>query len=67
MALKLLGVTETDPAMMCGRFHLERGGISRTRIFTKLHLAPIGCYGWRGIPHSALGDVIASNIYIQYL
>jgi squalene-hopene/tetraprenyl-beta-curcumene cyclase len=51
MALKLLGVPETDPAMMRARaFILERGGISRTRIFTKLHLALIGCYGWRGIP-----------------
>ncbi|MEC4818839.1 MAG: squalene--hopene cyclase [Scytonema sp. PMC 1069.18] len=51
MALKLLGVSETDPAMIKARkFILDRGGISRTRIFTKLHLALIGCYDWRGIP-----------------
>ena len=51
MALKLLGVPETDSAMVRARaFILERGGISRTRIFTKLHLALIGCYGWRGLP-----------------
>jgi squalene-hopene/tetraprenyl-beta-curcumene cyclase len=51
MALKLLGVSESDPAMQRGReFILERGGVSKTRIFTKLHLASIGCYGWRGIP-----------------
>lgn len=51
MALKLLGVSETDPGMVTARkFILERGGISRTRIFTKLHLALIGCYDWRGIP-----------------
>jgi len=51
MALKLLGVPETDSAMKRARdFILERGGISRTRIFTKLHLALIGCYSWRGIP-----------------
>lgn len=51
MALKLLGVPETDSAMVRARaFILERGGISRTRIFTKLHLALIGCYGWQGIP-----------------
>ncbi len=51
MALKLLGVPETDPALIEGRsFILARGGISRTRIFTKLHLALIGCYNWRGIP-----------------
>lgn len=51
MALKLLGVPETDSAMVRARaFILERGGISRTRIFTKLHLAMLGCYGWSGIP-----------------
>ncbi|PLZ98055.1 squalene--hopene cyclase [Fischerella thermalis CCMEE 5268] len=51
MALRLLGVPPTDPAMLKARkFILERGGISRTRIFTKLHLALIGCYSWQGIP-----------------
>ncbi|MBF2067623.1 MAG: squalene--hopene cyclase [Calothrix sp. C42_A2020_038] len=51
MALKLLGVTESDPALIKARdFIIERGGISKTRIFTKLHLALIGCYNWRGIP-----------------
>ncbi|MBW4434679.1 MAG: squalene--hopene cyclase [Pelatocladus maniniholoensis HA4357-MV3] len=51
MALRLLGVPPTDPAMIkARRFILERGGISRTRIFTKLHLALIGCYSWQGIP-----------------
>jgi squalene-hopene/tetraprenyl-beta-curcumene cyclase len=51
MALKLLGVPATDPAMIRARdFILQRGGISKTRIFTKLHLALIGCYNWRGIP-----------------
>ncbi len=51
MALKLLGVPATDPAMLKARkFILERGGISKTRIFTKFHLALIGCYDWRGVP-----------------
>lgn len=51
MALKLLGVSESDPAMLKGRdFIISRGGISKTRIFTKFHLALIGCYSWRGIP-----------------
>ncbi|WP_026735136.1 squalene--hopene cyclase [Fischerella sp. PCC 9605] len=51
MALRLLGVPPSDPAMIRARaFILERGGISRTRIFTKLHLALIGCYSWQGIP-----------------
>ncbi|MFB2881556.1 squalene--hopene cyclase [Floridanema aerugineum] len=51
MALKLLGVSETDPAMSKAReFILAKGGISKARIFTKLHLALIGCYDWRGLP-----------------
>jgi squalene-hopene/tetraprenyl-beta-curcumene cyclase len=51
MALKLLGIPETDPALVKARdFILKLGGISKTRIFTKLHLALIGCYNWRGIP-----------------
>lgn len=51
MALKLLGVAENDPALVKARkFILARGGISKTRIFTKLHLALIGCYNWRGVP-----------------
>jgi squalene-hopene/tetraprenyl-beta-curcumene cyclase len=51
MALRLLGVSAHDPAMIKARdFILQQGGISKTRIFTKLHLALIGCYDWRGIP-----------------
>ncbi|MBV9385303.1 MAG: squalene--hopene cyclase [Chroococcidiopsidaceae cyanobacterium CP_BM_ER_R8_30] len=51
MALKLLGVPPTDPAMVRARdFILARGGISKTRIFTKIHLALIGCYRWQGTP-----------------
>jgi squalene-hopene/tetraprenyl-beta-curcumene cyclase len=51
MALKLLGVSEIEPEMVKARqFILARGGISKTRIFTKLHLALLGCYDWRGIP-----------------
>ena len=51
MALRLLGVSTTDPALVKARnFILKRGGISKTRIFTKFHLALIGCYNWCGIP-----------------
>ena len=51
MALKILGVSETDSALIKAKqFILEQGGITKTRIFTKLHLALIGCYDWRGIP-----------------
>ena len=51
MALRLLGVRATDSALLkAKKFILQRGGISKTRIFTKLHLALIGCYDWRGLP-----------------
>jgi squalene-hopene/tetraprenyl-beta-curcumene cyclase len=51
MALRLLGVPATDPDMMRAReFIIQRGGISKTRIFTKFHLALLGCYDWRGLP-----------------
>ena len=51
MALRLLGVPPEDPALIAAKnFILPRGGISKTRVFTKLHLALIGCYDWRGIP-----------------
>ncbi len=51
MALRLLGVDRDDPALVNARkFILDRGGVSKTRIFTKMHLALIGCYDWRGLP-----------------
>ncbi|AFY48876.1 squalene-hopene cyclase [Nostoc sp. PCC 7524] len=51
MALRLLGVPATDPDMIRARdFIIQRGGISKTRIFTKFHLALLGCYDWRGLP-----------------
>ena len=51
MALRLLGVPATDADMLRARnLIIDLGGISKTRIFTKLHLALIGCYDWRGIP-----------------
>ena len=51
MALKILGMPATDPAMQKAReFILGKGGVSKCRIFTKFHLALIGCYSWRGIP-----------------
>jgi squalene-hopene/tetraprenyl-beta-curcumene cyclase len=69
MALKLLGVSASDPAMLRARdFILQRGGISKTRIFTKFHLALIGCYNWRGLPSippaiMLLPDAFPFNIY----
>jgi len=51
MALRLLDVPTDDPALERARdFILDRGGISKARIFTKFHLALIGCYDWSGLP-----------------
>ncbi len=51
LGLRLLGVPASDPALIRARdFILERGGIASARIFTKLHLALVGCYDWAGIP-----------------
>ena len=51
MGLRLLGVSAEDPALLkAKKFILQQGGISKTRIFTKFHLALIGCYDWSGIP-----------------
>lgn len=51
MALRLLGVHAEDAALTKAReFILAHGGLSKTRIFTKMHLALIGCYDWRGVP-----------------
>ncbi len=51
LGLRLLGVPASDPALTSARtFILQRGGIASARIFTKLHLAMVGCYDWEGIP-----------------
>jgi len=51
MALRLLGVPTSDPALTkAADFILSKGGISKSRVFTKFHLALIGCYDWSGIP-----------------
>jgi squalene-hopene/tetraprenyl-beta-curcumene cyclase len=69
MALRLLGVPAQDPALLkAKKFILQRGGISKTRIFTKLHLALLGCYEWQGIPSlpawvMLLPDDFPWNIY----
>jgi len=51
MALRILGVDASDPALRRAReFIVARGGITKTRIFTKMHLALCGAYDWRGLP-----------------
>jgi squalene-hopene/tetraprenyl-beta-curcumene cyclase len=69
MALRLLGVPVSDPALVKAKFFiLSRGGITQTRVFTRLHLALVGCYDWRGIPAlppwvMLLPDFAPFNIY----
>lgn len=51
MALRLLGISPDDRGLVKARqFILSQGGITKARIFTKFHLAVIGCYDWRGLP-----------------
>ena len=51
MGLRLLGVAIDEPCLVNAReFILSAGGITKARIFTKFHLAVIGCYDWRGLP-----------------
>ena len=51
MALRLLGVSKNDPDLVRAKeLILSKGGISKSRIFTKFHLAIINCYDWKGIP-----------------
>ena len=51
MALRLLGIPAEDEALKKAKhFILSKGGLEKSRIFTKLHLALIGCYPWKGVP-----------------
>lgn len=51
MALRLLGVSADAPNMVQARqFILSKGGVTKARIFTKFHLALMGCFDWRGVP-----------------
>ncbi|MCG9893482.1 MAG: squalene--hopene cyclase [Thermosynechococcaceae cyanobacterium MS004] len=51
LGLRLLGVPASDPALLKAKdFILAKGGITQTRIFSKLHLALVGCYEWQGLP-----------------
>jgi squalene-hopene/tetraprenyl-beta-curcumene cyclase len=50
-ALKLAGVSPEEPFMQrARRFVLSQGGATKTHTFTKLLLAPLGQYDWRGLP-----------------
>jgi squalene-hopene/tetraprenyl-beta-curcumene cyclase len=50
-ALKLAGYSAEDERLARARqFILARGGPTKARVFTKLHLALFGAYPWHGLP-----------------
>ncbi len=50
-ALKLAGYPADDKRLQRARqFILARGGVTKSRVFTKLHLALFGAYPWHGLP-----------------
>ena len=50
-ALKWAGVSADDPRMVrARRFILERGGVAKTRFFTRLWMALFGQYPWELLP-----------------
>ena len=51
-ALKLAGHSPDSPEIVKARsFILSRGGVPRTRVFTKIWLALFGQWDWKGVPH----------------
>lgn len=50
-ALKLAGHAPDEvPMQQARKFILARGGLTKARVFTKLHLALFGAYPWEGLP-----------------
>jgi squalene-hopene/tetraprenyl-beta-curcumene cyclase len=51
VALKMTGVSQDDPRMARAReFIRSHGGVERARVFTKIWLAMMGEWPWRGTP-----------------
>ena len=50
-ALKLSGLSSDHPRMVRARkFILDKGGVTETRVFTKIWLSLFGQYEWSGVP-----------------
>ena len=61
-ALKLAGYSANVPAMCSARnFILSKGGILKTRIFTKLFLALFGEFSWLGVPSMPIELMMLPN------
>ena len=51
LALKMAGISPDVPEMAKARaFILSRGGVENVRVFTKIWLAMMGEWDWRGVP-----------------
>lgn len=51
LALKILNVPSTNPAMLRARqFILSIGGVARVRVFTRIYLATFGLFPWSAVP-----------------
>ena len=61
-ALKLAGFSADDPAMCKARdFILAKGGILKTRVFTKVFLALFGEFSWLGVPSMPIELMMLPN------
>jgi squalene-hopene/tetraprenyl-beta-curcumene cyclase len=69
LALKILGVSAEDPAMISGRAFIKHsGGIAKVRVFTRIFLAQFGLLPWSAVPQLPaefilLPSVLPMNIY----
>ncbi|KAI9720081.1 MAG: hypothetical protein M1828_005809 [Chrysothrix sp. TS-e1954] len=70
LALRLLNVPATDPAMQRARsFILSQGGIAHVRFFTRFFLASFGLIPWTAVPQMPLEVILLPtwaplNIYV---
>ncbi len=61
-ALKLAGYPADHPAMVKARaFILEKGGIIKCRVFTKIFLALFGEFAWFGVPSMPIELILLPN------
>lgn len=51
LALRMAGISKDHPALVKARsFILHRGGITESRVFTRIHLAMFGIVPWSSVP-----------------
>lgn len=70
LALRLLGISASDPALQRARdFVIAHGGIARVRFFTLFFLAQFGLFPWKNMPQMPVELVLMPawaplNIYV---